>query len=78
MYLLRVSQLFWSSEDGLTVYHMFCTQYGLYLYGYTLYNKAKQLVQSSNMHFTINQINSINSIASNNNEHLPEDQCTVH
>ena len=27
------------------------------------------------MHFTINQIN---SIASNNNECLPEDQCTVH
>ena len=39
----------------------------------TLYNKAKHLVQSFNMHFTRNQINSINSITSNNNEHLPED-----
>ena len=41
---------------------------------YTLYNKAKHLVQSFNMHFTIN---GINSITSNNNEHLPEDQPTV-
>ena len=31
---------------------------------YTLYNKTKHLVQSSNMHFTINRIN---SLASNNN-----------
>ena len=43
---------------------------------YTLYNKTKHLVQSSNMHFTINQINSIAS--NNNNRQLPEDQCTVH
>ena len=42
---------------------------------YSLYNKTKHLVQSSNMHFTINQIN---SIASNNNRQLTEDQCTVH
>ena len=42
---------------------------------YTPYNKAKHLVQSSNMHFIINQIN---SLASNNNRQLPEDQCTVH
>ena len=41
---------------------------------YTLYNKTKHSVQSSNRHFTINQIN---SIASNNNRQLPEDQCTV-
>ena len=41
---------------------------------YTLHNKAEHLVQSFNMHFTINQIN---SITNNNNEHLPEDQCTV-
>ena len=41
---------------------------------YTLHNKAKHLVQSFNMHFTINRIN---SITNNNNEHLPEDQCTV-
>ena len=40
--------------------------------------KQNILVQSSNMHFTINQINQINSIASNNNKHLPEDQYTVH
>ena len=33
MCIYWVSKLFWSSEDGLTVYHMFCTQYGLYLYG---------------------------------------------
>ena len=70
------SQFFWSAEDGLTVYDMFCTQYGLYYY--TLHNKAKHLVQSFNMHFTIYQINWINSITNNNNEHLPEDQCTVH
>ena len=42
---------------------------------YTLYNKEKYLVQSSNMHSKINQIN---STASNNNRQLPEDQCTVH
>ena len=42
---------------------------------YTLYNKIKHLVQSSNMHFTINQIN---SLASNNNRQLPGDECTVH
>ena len=45
---------------------------------YTLYNKTKHLVQSSNMHFTINPINQINSIASNNNRQSPQDQCTVH
>ena len=33
LYVYLLSQLLWSSEDGLTVYHMFCTQYGLYLYG---------------------------------------------
>ena len=45
---------------------------------YTLHNKAKHLIQSSNMHVTINQINSIASNNNNNNRQLPEDQCTVH
>ena len=40
--------------------------------------KRKHLLQSFNMHFTITQLNQINSIASNNNRQLPEDQCMVH
>ena len=33
IYFYWASQLLWSSEDGLTVCHMICTQSGLYLYG---------------------------------------------
>ena len=33
IYFYWASQLLWSSGDGLTVCHMSCSRYGLYLYG---------------------------------------------
>ena len=67
IYFYWASQLLWSSEDGFTVCHMFLPTMGYTHMVYTLIIKTKHLIPSFNIHFTINWLNWINSLTSDNN-----------